>query len=133
MLAGDVVLQAAVALPTDGAELPLSSVHQLVSAQVHRLREAFPAGAAPMRPYVLVHGLVACQVAGVEEALPAHVADEGLVKVREAVSFEHADAGETLPADVTVAGLLTCVPGLHVQVAVSFVVKRLRAEVTAER
>lgn len=133
VFADDVVLQAAVALAADRAELPLSGVGRLVTAQVLRLREALPTGGAAIRPLRLMHQLVARQVAGVVEALPAHVADEGLVKVRNAVRLQHADAGVALPADVAVAALLSRVPGLDVQVTVSFVVEPLGAVVAGVR
>ena len=127
------VLQAAEALPTDGAELSLSGVGRLVAAQVGGLREALPAGGAAVRPHLLVHQLVARQVAGVVEALPAHVADERLVEVGHPVGLEHADAGVTLPTDVAVAALLAGVPRLHVQVAVRLVVEPLGAVVAGVR
>lgn len=129
VFADDVVLQAAVGLAADGAQLPLPGVDGLVAAQVGGLGEALPAGAAPVRPLGLVHQLVARQVASVVEAFPADVADEGLVEVRHPVRLQHADAGVALAADVAVAGLLAGVPRLHVQVAVRFVVEPLGAVV----
>lgn len=133
VFADDVVLQAAVALPADGAELPLSGVDHLVAAQVGGLGEALPTGGAPVRPNLLVHQFVAGQVAGVVKALPADVADERLLEVRHPVRLQHADAGVALPADVAVAGFLAGVPRLHVQVAVSFVVEPLGAELAGVR
>lgn len=129
--ADDVILQAAVALAADGAQLPLSGVDHLVAAQILRLREAFPTGGARIRPHLPVHQLVARQVADVVEALPTHVADEGLLEVGQAVSFEHADAG--VASDVAVAGLLSSVPRLDMLVAMSLVVEPLWAEAAGER
>ncbi len=133
VFADDVVLQAAVALAADGAELPLSGVDRLVTAQIGGLGEALPAGGALVGPDLLVHQFVARQVAGVIEALPADVADERLLEVGHPVRLQHADAGVALPADVAVAGFLSGVPRLHVQVAVSFVVESLRAVVAGVR
>lgn len=133
VFADDVVLQAAIALPADGAELPLSGVDHLMAAQVGGLGEALATGGALVGPQLLVHQLVACQVAGVVEALPADVTDERLVEVGHPVRLQHADAGVALPADVAVAGLLPGVSSLHVQVAVSFVVEPLGAVVAGVR
>lgn len=133
MFADDVVLQEAEALAADGAELPLSGVDGLVCAQVFGLGEALSAGGALVRTHFLVHQFVALQVAAVVEALAADVAGERLLKVGEAVRLQHADAGVTLPADVAVAGFLSGVPRLHVQVAVSFVVEPFGAVVAGVR
>lgn len=133
VFADDVVLQAAVALAADGAELPLSGVDRLMAAQVGGLGEALPAGGALVGPDLLVHQFVARQVAGVVEALPADVADECLFEVGHPVCLQHADAGVALPADVAVAGFLSGVPRLHVQVAVSLVVESLGAVVAGVR
>lgn len=123
VFADDVVLQAAVALPADGAELPVSGVDPLVPAQVGSLGEALPTGVALVRPDLLMHQFVACQVAGVVEAFPTDVTDERLLKVDHPVRLQQADAGVSFPTDVAVAGLLSGVPHLHVQVAMSFVVE----------
>lgn len=133
VFADDVVLQAAVAPPTHGAQLALAGVHGLVAAQVGGLREAPPTGGAAVRPLVQVHQLVARQVSGVEEAPPTHVAGEGLVEVRDAVRLEDAGGAEAPPTDVAVAALLARVPRPHVQVAVRSVAERLGAEVAGER
>lgn len=133
VFADDVVLQAAVGLAADGAQLTLSGVDRLVTAQVGGLGEALPASGTLVRPHVLVHQLVARQVAGVVEAFAADVADEGLVEVGHPVRLQHANAGVALAADVAVAGLLPSVPRLHVQVAVRFVVEPLGAVVTGVR
>lgn len=133
VFADDVVLQAAVGLAADGAQLTLSGVDRLVAAQVGGLGEALPASGTLVRPHVLVHQLVARQVAGVVEAFAADVADEGLVEVCHPVRLQHTNAGVALPADVAVAGLLPGVPCLHVQVAVRFVVEPLGAVVTGVR
>lgn len=133
VFADDVVLQAAVGLAADGAQLPLPGVDRLVAAQVGGLGEALPAGGALVRPLVPVHQLVARQVAGMVEAFAADVADEGLVEVRQPVRLQHTDAGVALATDVAVAGLLASVPRLHVQVAVRFVVEPLGAVVAGVR
>lgn len=133
VFADDVVVQAAEALPTDGAELPLAAVHGLVASQVGGLVEALPTGGAPVRPHVLVHQLVARKVTGVEEVLSADVADEGLVEVRDAVRLQHTDARVTFPADVALDALFPRVSRLHVQVAMSFVVEPLGTVVAGVR
>lgn len=133
VFADHVVLQAAVALATDGAELPVPGVDHLVAAQVGGLGEALPAGGALVWPDLLVHQFVSRQVAGVIEAPPADITDEGLLKVGHPVCLEHADAGVTLPADVAVAGFLSSVPSFNVQVAMSLVVESLAAVVTGVR
>ena len=133
VFADDVVLQAAVALPANEAELALSRVDRLVAAQVGGLGEALPAGGALIRTHIPVHQCVARQVAGVIETLPADVADKGLVEVRLPVRLQHAHAGVTLPADVAVAAFLSRVSRLHMQVAMSFVVESLGTEVAGVR
>lgn len=133
VFADDVVLQAAVALAADGAELPVSGVDHLVAAQIGGLGEALSAGGALVRPNLLVDQFVACQVAGVVEAFPADVADEGLLKVGHPVCFQHTDAGVALPTDVTVAGFLSGVASFNVQVTMSLVVEPLRTVVAGVR
>lgn len=123
VFADDVVLQAAVGLATDGAQLPLSSVDGLVTAQVGSLGEALPTGGAMVRTQLLVHQLVARQVAGVVEAFAADITDEGLIKMGDPVCLQHADAGVALATNVTMAGLLPGVPGLHMQVTVRLMVE----------
>lgn len=129
----DVVLEAAVRLSADGAELALAAVHRPVAAQVIGLREASSARVAPVRSHVAVRQLVPRQVAEMKKALPANVANERLVGVRHQVRPQHAGAGVGFPADVTAARLFAGVPHLHVQVAVSFVVKPFRAVVAGVR
>lgn len=133
VFADDVVLQAAEALATDGAQLPLSSVDGLVTAQVGGLGEALPTGGAMVRPQLLVHHLVARQVAGVVEAFAADVTDEGLIKMGHSVCLQHADAGVALATNVTMAGFLPGVPGLHMQVPVRFMVESLGTVFTGVR
>lgn len=130
VFADDVVLQAAVGLATDGAQLPLSSVDGLVTAQVGGLGEALPTGSTMVRTQLLVHQLVARQVAGVVEAFAADVTDEGLIKMGHPVRLQHADAGVALATNVTMAGLLPGVPGLHMQVTVRLMVEPLGTVLT---
>lgn len=125
VFADEVVLQAAVGLAADGAQLPLSGVDGLVTAQVGGLGEALPTGGAVVWTQLLVHQLVARQVAGVVEAFAADITYEGLIKVGHPVRFQHADAGVALATNVTMAGLLAGVPGLHVQVTVRLMVEPL--------
>lgn len=133
VFADDVVLQAAVALAADEAELPVSSVDHLVAVQVGSLGEALSAGGALVWTDFLVHKFVARQVAGVIEALPTDVADEGLLEVSRPVCFQHTDGGVSFAADVTVAGLLSSVPSFNVQVSMSLMVEPLRAVVAGVR
>lgn len=133
MFADQVVLQAAVAPPTDRAELAVAGVDSLVAAQVGGLCEALPACRAAVRPDLLMHQLVARQVAGMVETLPTDIADEGLLEVGHPVRLEHADTGVALPTDIAVATFLPSVPGFDVQVTVSFVVEPLGAEVAGVR
>lgn len=130
MFPDDVVLQETVLFPTDGAKLPLAAVCRLVAAQVFGLCEALSAGVAPVRSHVPVHQLVSRQVAEMVKAPPTFVTNEGLVGVCHPVGLQHAGTGVTFPTDVTVAGLFTSVPHLHVQVAVSLVVESLAAVIT---
>lgn len=130
MFADDVVLQAAVALAADGAELPVPGVDHLVAAQISGLGETLSTGGAVVWPDLLVHQFVSRQVTGMVEALPADVADKGLLKVGHPVCFQHTNAGVTLPADVTVTGFLSGVPSFHMQVTMSLVVESLGAVVT---
>lgn len=133
MFPDDVVLQETVLFPTDGAELPLTAVHHPVAAQVFRLREAPSAGVTPVGSHVPVHQLVSRQVTEMVKAPPTHVTNEGLVGVCQPVGLQHAGAGVTFPTDVTVAGLLTSVVHLHMQVTVSLVVEALGAVITGKR
>lgn len=127
MFADDVVLKAAVALATNGAELPLPGVGRLMAAQVGRLGEAFSTGGALVRPDIFVHQCVASQMTSMVEAPSTDITGELLLKVGHLVSLQHADGGVTLTTDVTVAAFLACVPTLDVQVEVWFVVEPLWA------
>lgn len=126
----DMVLKKTVFFSTDGAEMPLTAVYRPVASQVVGLRESLATGVTPVRSHVLVHQLVSCQVTEMIKALSTYVTNERLVRMCHLVRFQHTGTCVTFPTDVTMKGLFTSVPHLHVQVTVSLVVESLCAVIT---